>query len=698
MRRAGIIIGIVIVLIVAAIAVFAATFNVNRYRGTIQSDLQKRLGREVTLGEMHLRLIPPRFVVHNAAVADDPGFHTGRPFLQASEVDISLKLLPLLHKSVEIDSLYFERPAVELIKDQQGVWNFASLGGPAKSSSGREQFSLGKFVIQDGLIAETDQQAHQPRSVYDHIDLTLRNLVPGQPFSVDASARLPGSNNQQMTLQGTGGPVRQDQWMDTPFQGNFVLQQVRISAIRQFLNSPALARIDGALSGHARLDSHAGNLSADGNVNLENARLNGRPLGYPITVRYNLRDDLPADILTISGATIQLGSTPFTVNGTVNSKTAPSRIDLSAKANNVSIAESAKLAAAAGVALTPGAAVSGTVDADVRATGAANDPALNGTVHARNVQVSGKEFPLPVQVNSVTLELTPSEIHSDAFTVTSGATAMTVQFGLRQYLSKNLVIDASLRSTNAELPALLSMAKAYGIQALDKVSGSGTLNLDLHAAGPVRSLASAGLARDLNGTVALNFHDVRYTGADISHEFTAIAGALGLHQSNQGFTSINRMTGDIAIRNGVAQTANTEALLDIGNVGIAGTANLVDQALHLRVTAVLSKELSQTVGGINIGGYAKTVLANSQGELVIPAVVTGTFQHPQFAPDVQQIAQMRLKGLVPNFNNPGAAVSGLLGNLLNGRPGNGAQNQNGSANRSANPLQQLEGLFGKKQK
>jgi len=64
-------------------------------------------------------------------------------------------------------------------------------------------------------------------------------------------------------------------------------------------------------------------------------------------------------------------------------------------------------------------------------------------------------------------------------------------------------------------------------------------------------------------------------------------------------------------------------------------------------------------------GFMKTALANSQGELVIPALVTGTFSNPRFSPDVQQLAQTRLKNVVPNMNNP-ASVAGTLQNLLGG--------------------------------
>jgi hypothetical protein len=245
------------------------------------------------------------------------------------------------------------------------------------------------------------------------------------------------------------------------------------------------------------------------------------------------------------------------------------------------------------------------------------------------------------------------------------------------------------------------MAKAYGVTSLDKVNGAGTLNLDVHAAGPVKSLNKAEIMRALNGTTNLDFNNVKYSGADVSHELASIAGFLNANagggQSTQGITNILKMTGNILVKNGIAQTNNLQAKLDIGNVGAAGTANMADETLNMRVTAVLSKEFSQKVGGNSIGGFMQTALANNNGELVIPALVTGTFSNPRFAPDVQQIAQMKLKGLVPNFDNP-ASVTGTLQNLLGGA-GNSAQGQQSPQQpQQQNPVQQLMGIFGKKKK
>ena len=723
MRKLGITIGVIVLAVIVAAAIFVSTFDVNRYRGTIQADLSKKLGRNVTLGQMSLDIFPPRFVVHDVSIADDPSFNTQRPFVKAQQLAVSVKLLPLLQKSVEVDSLYLQRPYVELIKNAQGRWNFSSLGKqsaeqsssssqpppqpapsepnqPASSgSSSQEQFSFSKLAIQDGQVATTDEQTRTPRSVYDHIDVTLTDFAPGKPFSIDAAAHLPGPNDQQIRLAGKGGPVRQDQPAATPFHGTLDLQRVAISDAKQFVSSPALAKMDGTISGQTKISSDSGKLAATGDLNIQNIKLNGQDLGYPITAKYNVHDDVPADLITIDSANLQLGMTPLLISGTVNSKPTPAQINLSVKANKVSMAEVARLAAASGTALTPGATVTGTLDANVEARGAASAPALNGTINARDIQVSGKDIPQPVQVKEIALNLTPTEIRSDKFNVSSGMTSAAVQLTLQQYTSNSPYINATVQAPNAELPAVLSMAKAYGVKALDNVSGSGTLNVDLHATGPVKSINSGDVARDLNGTVGLNFKDIKYTGADIGHELSSIAGVLGVHQGNQGATTINQMTGNIAIKNGIAQTNNIEALMDLGNVGITGTANLVNQELNLRVSAVMSKELSQKAGGTNITGYAKTALSNSDGELVIPATVTGTFQHPKFAPDLQQVAQMKLKGLIPNFNNPSSAISGLLGNVLKQQQGGNqgqSQNQPSQEQTLQNSVQQLKGLFGKK--
>ncbi len=696
MRKIAIAVAIVVVLIVVAVGVFVATFNPNDYRATVQTKLEQQLDRKVGLGNMDLGLFPLRFRVTNLSISDDPKFNSKLPFVQTQELSVSVKLIPLLSKSVEVDALTLERPVVELIKNAQGVWNFATLGQkePAAPSSSQQQFSLGELAIKDGQVAITDLQDRKPRTVYDHINLKLTDFAPDTPFNLDASVHLPGAGSQEVRLQGKGGPLSHANPASTPFKGTLDLKGVGIAGLQKFLQSPALINTDGVLSGHTNIASQGGKLLASGQMNLDKPRLHGIDVGYPINADYDVSDDLNDDVLRINKGAIKLGPTPLFISGTVNSHATPAILALNLKASDVSIAEIARLAAAAGMAFSPNTTVNGQINADIQARGPADKPLLNGSLIGRNMQITGKEIAKPVEVKALHIELNPTEVRSDPFNITSGGTTATAQFSVKLYTSNSPIVDATLRAPQAALPDLLAMAKAYGVTSLDKVSGAGNLNLDMHAAGPLQSISADQIVKALNGTINLNFNNVRYAGVDVAHQLTSLLGSGKAAQKDQGFTNVLKMTGAILVKNGIAQTNNLQALLDIGNVGAVGTADLASQTLNMQVNAVLTKAFSQQVGSAGVGSLMNAALANSQGELVIPATVTGTFQNPRFAPDVQKMAQMRLKGLIPTGDNPLGGASSILGGLMGQK---GQQPAKGQP-QQPNPVNQIMDLFGTKKK
>src|SRR5271157_5325462 len=126
----------VVVLVLVAILCLPHIIDVNQYRGEIQAQLQNRLHRPVQFGAMSLAVFPVRVRVQDVNIGEDPRFQRALPFAQVGEMDISVKLLPLLTKSIEIHSLTLKHPKIELIKDAAGVWNFSSLGqAPAAPAS-----------------------------------------------------------------------------------------------------------------------------------------------------------------------------------------------------------------------------------------------------------------------------------------------------------------------------------------------------------------------------------------------------------------------------------------------------------------------------------------------------------------------------------------------------------------------------------
>jgi hypothetical protein len=188
--------------------------------------------------------------------------------------------------------------------------------------------------------------------------------------------------------------------------------------------------------------------------------------------------------------------------------------------------------------------------------------------------------------------------------------------------------------------------------------------------------AGKDIASTLNGHMALNLANGKIAGVDFLQKLGGVAGFQSLGQAATGATELQKLTGDFDVQNGVARTTNLRADLGTGTMAGSGFLSLVDNSINMKITTVLNKAYSQQVGGSQIGGFMSTALANNQGELVLPVIVTGTLQNPKIAPDTQAIAQMKLQNVVPS-----------LGSLLGGKGGNAQQGQGNALGQVLGALQ-----------
>lgn len=912
MRKAAIVLGIVIALIIIALLAIPSFINVNQFHDKIQAQLQDALGRPVTFGQMHLSLLPLRVQMDNVVIGEDPSFGSGS-FASVSRLDTKVALLPLLHKDVQIQSLELRQPKVQLIKNAQGVWNFSTLGKSAPQGQPQQQAAKPapaptpqpapqqpqqqaksggtagipqNISITGGQLTYIDQQKNF-KGVYDNVDLAVNGFAPGKAFDINAAVHLPGSGNETLALDGHGGPVDQANPANTPFDGKLKLNEVSLSGLEKLMNTQNGAQVAGIATGAMNIKNEGGVLTSDGSVKLDQGVVRGVNIGYPITLDYNIKD--AKDELTINKGVLHLGATPLNIAGTLNMAPTPMQLNLQVSTKDASIEEAARLASAFGVAFNPGMKVRGRMNADLHAQGAATTPELNGTLSADNLNISGGELKQPVQLSNLSLAMNPREIRSNPFDATTGGTKVAVQFTLTNYASPQPQVQARLTTANANVAELLSIAKAYGVSAANGMNGTGTLNLDVTAQGPVKNasamtfggtgalrdasltmpslhaplkvknadlrfasnsatlqnlnaslgstnatgaftvsnfsaphmqftlnadkvnvaelqqimgtappaktaeahglipaawaapapaaspnmlanatgsgkvtvanlvydqlqlqnvnsnvaldhgvirmspitaqlyggqqngsivvdtrptpmdvqvstnlqhvdanqllssttslkqtlyglLAANGntsfriagsqdIARTLNGKLALNLTNGKLAHIDMLNSLAQVAKFTGGSTTNQLFTQIVKLTGTFNVVNGVAQTNDLKAEIPGGSLAAAGIIGLPTNSLDMHLTAVLSKALSQQVGGTSVGGLMQTALANNNGELVIPVLITGTFDSPKVAPDVQAMAQMKLKNMLPTAGNPGALTSGILGAVLGNKAG-----------------------------
>ena len=340
MRKLAITLLILLALGVAGALLLPYLLDVNSYRGRIQAELEQRLHRPVTLGAMELKVLPLAFRVENVAIAEDPAFGPRKNFAEADELYVTAALWPLLHGDLQVHSLELNRPRIELARSAEGVWNYSSLGRapaapaqpgqaaaagqPAPSTQAApapaSAFSLAELKITDGTVAITDLQKNSPRTVYDHIDLTLGDYAPGKAFSVMAATHLPGAGAQTIRLEGRGGPLADEGLLATPFDGDLELQEISLAGLAQLLQSPALAGSNGVLTGKAAIQNTSGRLASKGSLRLEQAHIRGVETGFPTALEYDVSEDAATQMFHVEHTKLTLGQTPIAIQGTIQAQ------------------------------------------------------------------------------------------------------------------------------------------------------------------------------------------------------------------------------------------------------------------------------------------------------------------------------------------------------------------------------------------
>src|SRR3989344_5024196 len=100
----------------------------------------------------------------------------GTGLVSAKQTRLGLDLLPLLQKKVRICTIVLERPAISIVRDRDGEFNFQK---SEKSGDALPVLDLAKVSFSDGTIVYTDQQSGEGFEA-GNCNLDLRRLrLPG---------------------------------------------------------------------------------------------------------------------------------------------------------------------------------------------------------------------------------------------------------------------------------------------------------------------------------------------------------------------------------------------------------------------------------------------------------------------------------------------------------------------------------------
>lgn len=120
-------IGLLLVLggIVAVLIAGPLLLDQERYRGILISRVSQLLNRNVTAASLRVHLLPsPEVTIRDVVIADRAPW--SEPFIDAEQLHVSLKLLPLLKGDIQVGNIRIDRPRIRLARGPDG-WNLDDL-------------------------------------------------------------------------------------------------------------------------------------------------------------------------------------------------------------------------------------------------------------------------------------------------------------------------------------------------------------------------------------------------------------------------------------------------------------------------------------------------------------------------------------------------------------------------------------------
>ncbi|ANN76200.1 AsmA family protein [Bordetella flabilis] len=218
-KRISIALAVVIGLAVAGLAVFLLTFDPNAYKDRLESWVQQRYHRTLTIeGDIEATLFPSLGLTLQGVSLSEPG--GTETFASVENARMAVAIWPLLSRNVVIDHATFSGVKARVVRDKQGRLNFQDLMGKAKTSdgpggadagasgdesrAGTPYIDIAGLDIKDGEVLLQDDATGRALTISQLSARTGRVRV-AEPFELSVSAHIEGSAPQfNADLSGQG--------------------------------------------------------------------------------------------------------------------------------------------------------------------------------------------------------------------------------------------------------------------------------------------------------------------------------------------------------------------------------------------------------------------------------------------------------------------------------------------------------------
>ena len=616
--------GIGVFLILVAVLILPRLIDFQQYKPMLEEKIASTTGRSFSVEDLEPSVFPWVGVsFSNLQLGNARGF-SEKKFLSVDAFEVRVKLLPLLFKEIRVKRFVLDSPHLVLEKNAAGRGNWEGIGQSSGKPAARQtveeknissndlpikSLTVDQWIISNGTVQWIDLAAGGQKTV-SGINLQLQDVALDSPVAVSAQARL---DDKPIALDGRVGPIGQ-----TPATGTIPFDMT-VSALEDLT-----IKIAGNVSNLIHRPAV--------DLTLEMAPFSPRNLMRALDIDLHTTDAdalstmaLTAGIkgdpgrITISNGGLTLDESKLTFSVTARDFTKPA-IDFSVDLNAIDLDRY----------LPPPAEETETPQAKPKGTGKAAPTEsvdysafrrliLDGTARIGTLQAAGLTLEdIYVQITGKDGRFNIAPLNVKLY---QGKLEATGELNVRQ---NKPISRIALQMDGIQAGPLLR-------DALNKDMIEGALNarINLQVSGDRPNQ----IRQSVNGDGEMRFSEGAIKGIDLGAMLQNIKTAFGASQSDssQPQTAFTELHIPFTAEKGVIHTPKTILTSPALRATASGDIRLPTEALSLRVEPKIVSSLS-------------ALGSTEQGTgITVPVIISGTFESPQFRPDMEGILKNRLE-------------------------------------------------------
>ena len=571
--------GGLLVLAIGGVAVFAMTFDPNKYKGQIAAAVKEKTGRTLKLGGDLQVAIWPSLGAKVAGVTLSEKDGTTE-FLSLESAQVSVAVMPLLRGAAVVDGVRVSGLKANVVKDKQGKFNFDDLlEGDAKKPAPKPEekggggapvaFDIGSVKVERSAVSYRDLGTGREIAI-SGFEFSTGRVAEQASGKLKLAAQAKARNPDLDAKVDLGADYKLDMPAKRYELSNLDLKVSGSGAGKKNL---ALA-VAGALSADLAKESVAGDLSTKFDESTIKAKFGLVKFAAPA---YTF--DVDIDKLNLD-------------------RYMPAEEKPAAK-------EPSKPAPAGKQAETP---------VDLSALKGLN---ANGKLHVGALQVRG------LKLADVRADVKAANGRADV----APHSASLYEGKVAGALSLNA--DGNRITLKEDLTGIAIGPLLRDVAQKDMLEGKGNIALDVNAAGPTVEAMKKALA----GTARVQLKDGAYKGFNLAEALRKAKSALGSKEEKAQATETQKtdfseMSASFVIKNGVAHSEDLDVKAPLFRAGGAGDIDIGNSRLNYTAKATV---VSTTKGQ---GGAELESLAG----LTVPVQLSGPFDDIKYKVDYGAVA------------------------------------------------------------